>query len=63
MNWTQLNVTMKGLGEEQVLELLVAERSGSRRKVFLERLHQRYSALRAERERAEIMAEARQARG
>jgi hypothetical protein len=63
MNWTQLNAIMKGLGEEQVLELLVAERDGPRRKVFLERLHQRYSALRAERERAEIMAEARQARG
>jgi hypothetical protein len=54
---------MKGMGEEQVLELLVAERNGQRRKVFLERLHQRYTSMRAARERDEIMAEARQARG
>jgi hypothetical protein len=62
MNWTQLNAAMKGMGEEQVLELLVAERNGQRRKVFLERLHQRYTSMRAARERDEIMAEARQGR-
>ena len=63
MNWTELNAAMKGMGEAEVLELLTAERSGERRKVFLERLHQRYTSLRASRERAEIMAEARQAQG
>ena len=63
MNWTELNAAMKGMGEDQILELLTAERSGPRRKVFLERLHQRYTSLRASRERAEIMAEARQAQG
>lgn len=38
-----------------MLEMLNEERSGRNRKVVLERLHQRYSILRASRERLEIM--------
>lgn len=45
--------------EERVLELLNAELAGSKRISILERLHQRYTALRAMRERLEILKEAR----
>jgi hypothetical protein len=47
------------LNEEQVLALLNEERGGRRRLSILERLHQRYTALRAARERIEILKEAR----
>ena len=47
------------LNEEQVLALPNEERGGRRRLSILERLHQRYTALRAARERIEILKEAR----
>ena len=58
MNWIELNARLSSLSEDEVKSLLAQEREGARRKVFLERLHQRYAALRSARERAEIMAEA-----
>jgi hypothetical protein len=45
--------------EDEVFELLAAERRGARRATILERLHQRYTAMRASRERIEIMKEAK----
>lgn len=45
--------------EEKVLELLNAELAGAKRISILERLHQRYTTLRAMRERLEILKEAR----
>jgi len=42
-----------------VLELLNAERAGRKRISILERLHQRYTALRTARERMEILREAK----
>lgn len=47
------------MSEDQVLEMLNQERSGPRRVSVLERLHQRYTTLRAARERREILREAR----
>jgi|TARA_R110000868_G_scaffold263029_1_gene521643 hypothetical protein len=44
--------------EQQVLDLLDEERKTHRRSTMLARLHQRYSTLRAARERAEILKEA-----
>lgn len=46
------------LTEEQVLQLLNDERIGARRVTILQRLHQRYTMLRAARERVEILKEA-----
>jgi hypothetical protein len=46
------------LTEDEVLALLEAERQGARRVMFLERLHQRYTMLRAARERVELLKEA-----
>ena len=44
--------------EDEVLTLLTEERAGQRRPAILERLHQRYTTLRATRERLEILKEA-----
>lgn len=58
MNWRELNKKLNLLSESEVLELLEAERVGQRRVTFLERLHQRYTALRTARERVELLQEA-----
>ena len=46
------------MSEDQVLDLLNQERAGARRISILERLHQRYTALRTARERIELLKEA-----
>lgn len=58
-NWRKLNKELALLDEAQVLEMLNAERAGDRRISILERLHQRYTALRSARERMEIFKEAK----
>ena len=58
MNWRELNKKLNMLTEDEVLALLEAERQGARRVTFLERLHQRYTMLRAARERVELIKEA-----
>ena len=58
MNWRDLNKKLNLLSESEVLALLEAERVGQRRVTFLERLHQRYTALRTARERVELLQEA-----
>lgn len=55
LNWRDLNETLPRLGEQQVLEMLEAEKSGPRRLTTLIRLHQRYTSLRTARERAELV--------
>jgi hypothetical protein len=57
-NWRELNKKLNLLSESEVLALLEAERVGQRRVTFLERLHQRYTALRTARERVELLQEA-----
>jgi len=58
LNWRSLNAKLSELDEDQVLELLTIEREGERRISMLQRLHQRYTSLRAARERVEILKEA-----
>lgn len=58
MHWRELNKKLNLLSEQEVLAMLEAERRGARRVTFLERLHQRYTMLRAARERIELMKEA-----
>lgn len=58
MNWRELNKKLPHLAEPDVLALLTEERQQHKRVVFLERLHQRYTTLRAARERMEILKEA-----
>lgn len=57
--WRSLNKELALLTEQQVLDLLTKEREGSKRLSVLERLHQRYTMLRAVRERQELLREAR----
>ena len=58
MNWRSLNRKLSLLTEAEVLALLEAERQGAKRVTLLERLHQRYTMLRAARERVELLKEA-----
>jgi hypothetical protein len=58
MNWRYLNQHLSGMTEQQVHDLLEQERKTLRRVTILERLHQRYTVLRAARERMEILKEA-----
>jgi hypothetical protein len=59
MNWRKLNKEIALMSEDQVLDLLNQERAGAKRISILERLHQRYTALRTSRERMELLKEAR----
>ncbi len=60
LTWRKLNEELKTFDEQKVLEMLNHERANARRVVVLERLHQRYTTLRASRERIELLQEARQ---
>lgn len=55
LSWRALNEKLTKLTEKEVLDLLNAEREGEQRISMLSRLHQRYTILRAARERAEIL--------
>lgn len=54
MNYRELHEIIMGLSEEALRQMLEQEQRGERRRTVLIRLHQRYSALRARREREEI---------
>lgn len=58
LSWRKLNDKLAMMSEEDVLSLLTQERATTKRVTVLERLHQRYSTLRAARERQEILKEA-----
>jgi hypothetical protein len=55
MNWRNLNEVLNELDEQKVLKLLNEERADRRRVTVLTRLHQRYTILRAARERKELL--------
>ncbi len=59
LSWRKLNEVLADLSEEQVLRLLEDERITHRRLTVLQRLHQRYTTLRASRERIELLKEAK----
>lgn len=58
MNWREINKALPDLNEDAVLRLLEDERKGEQRVTVLVRLHQRYTMLRAARERMEILGDA-----
>jgi len=58
LSWRELNQKLSMYTEDEVLAMLNEERAGSRRSTVLQRLHQRYTMLRAARERVELMKEA-----
>jgi hypothetical protein len=59
LTWRQLNNELKTFDEQKVLDMLTHERGHAKRVVVLERLHQRYTMLRASRERIELLQEAK----
>ncbi len=56
-SWRSLNRRLNAMTEDEVKAALIAEIDGERRVTVVERLHQRFSALRATRERLELMTE------
>ena len=58
MNWRDLNRILPTLDEDTVKRMLEDERRGEQRVTVLVRLHQRYTMLRAARERMEILGDA-----
>jgi hypothetical protein len=58
MNWREINKALPDMDEDTVRRLLEDERKGEQRQSVLIRLHQRYTMLRAARERAEILGDA-----
>ena len=60
ITWRKLNSELKTFDEQKVLDMLTHERAHAKRVVVLERLHQRYTMLRASRERIELLQEAKQ---
>lgn len=59
MTYRQLNTVINTLSEDELWSLLQDEREGERRFSMLRRIHQRYSSLRAQRERQALLREAR----
>lgn len=57
ITWHELCVYLTGMTEEEIKGHLDAEISTHKRAVIAKRLHQRYTMVRAARERAEIMKE------
>ena len=58
LSWRALNEKLSMYTENEVLQMLNDERAGAKRASVLQRLHQRYTMLRASRERVELMKEA-----
>ncbi len=55
LTWHQVCSQLRGMTEQQISDLLDEEINEHKRPAFVRRLHQRYSTLRAARERADIM--------
>ena len=55
MNWHDLNTVLTMRSERQVKAMLDEEVSVHKRPTYLVRIHQRYSTLRAQRERQELL--------
>lgn len=54
-NWHDLNAVLTVASEERVAQLLKEEMEQHRRVSYAVRLHQRYTTLRAQRERREML--------
>jgi hypothetical protein len=57
LSWRTLNAEITGMDEAELVRRIQFELETDRRITVVERLHQRYTALRASRERMELFAE------
>jgi len=55
LNWFTLNAVLPKRNEQQVLAMLDEEVAVHKRPTFVVRIHQRYTMLRAQRERQELL--------
>ena len=55
MNWFQLNAVLPLKDESQIRAMLDEEVAVHKRPTFIVRIHQRYTMLRAQRERQELL--------
>jgi hypothetical protein len=55
-NWSSLTANLHTLSEDQIKFLMDHEMANEPRKTFVERLHARYTMLRSQRERSEMVA-------
>lgn len=60
MNWFELNAVLPLKDEKQVQTLLNEEVKVHKRPTFIVRIHQRYTMLRAQRERQELLEKIKQ---
>lgn len=60
INWHDLNAILPVASEDRVKQLLEDEVTKHKRSSFIVRLHQRYTTLRAQRERKELLERAAQ---
>lgn len=60
VNWHDLNAILPVASEDRVKQLLDDEVETHKRSSFIVRLHQRYTMLRAQRERKELLERAAQ---
>jgi len=55
LNWRSLNEQLNGLSENELRKMIDEEMSRGKRTSIIVRLHQRYTTLRASRERRELL--------
>jgi len=60
VNWFTLNAVLPKRNEQQVLAMLDEEVAVHKRPTFVVRIHQRYTMLRAQRERQELLEKVKQ---
>jgi hypothetical protein len=60
VNWFTLNAVLPKRNEQQVLAMLDEEVAVHKRPTFVVRIHQRYTMLRAQRERQELLERIKQ---
>lgn len=60
LNWRTLNENINSFSEEELKEMIYGELQDRKRSSILERLHQRFTVVRANRERLEILAQAKE---
>ena len=60
LNWRNLNANINSYSEEELKKLIIDELKNRKRSSILERLHQRFTVVRANRERMEILAQAKE---
>jgi hypothetical protein len=57
-SWRKLNQNLASLDEQQVKDMLSEEMENKKRATIITRLHQRFTTLRAARERKELLSQA-----